>query len=213
MMLYGVLFEVYGFGVLFIGCSGVGKSECVFDFLSCGYLFVVDDCVMVKCYLNGDFLGYCEELLCYYMELCGFGIVNVKDLFGFVVVCQCKLIDLVVEFEFWQDGIVYECFGFDELFYEIFEVFCLYIKMLIVMGCNLVIFVEIVVCNYVLKFEGYYLVCEFVKVFEYEIELCNVKVQCCCVLEVIFVDCLVDKVLKEVLVGFINKSKDFFGGV
>ncbi|MEM1247903.1 MAG: HPr(Ser) kinase/phosphatase [Acidobacteriota bacterium] len=173
--LHGVLLEIYGLGVLLIGRSGVGKSECALDLLSRGHSLVADDRVTVKRYPNGDLLGYCKEPLRYHMELRGLGIVNVKDLFGLAAVRQRKSIDLVVELEPWQDGTAYERLGLDESLYEILEVPCPHIKMPIATGRNLAILVEIAARNHVLKLEGHHSAREFAKALEHEIETRNEK--------------------------------------
>ena len=70
-ILHGVLMDVYGLGVLLIGDSGVGKSECALDLITRGHSLVADDRVTVKQYPHGDLLGFCEEPLRHHMELRG----------------------------------------------------------------------------------------------------------------------------------------------
>ena len=45
--LHGSLADVYGVGLLFIGRSGIGKSECVLDLVERGHRLVADDVVQV----------------------------------------------------------------------------------------------------------------------------------------------------------------------
>lgn len=47
IVMYGVLVDIYGIGVLIMGKSGVGKSEIVLEFVKRGYCLVVDDCVEI----------------------------------------------------------------------------------------------------------------------------------------------------------------------
>ncbi len=168
---HGVLLEVYGLGVLLIGRSGVGKSECALDLLSRGHSLVADDRVTVKRYPNGELIGYCEEPLRYHMELRGLGIVNVKDLFGLAAVRQRKSVDLVVELEPWQDGTAYDRLGLDETLHEILDTPCPYIKMPLASGRNISILVEIAARNHVLKLEGHHSAREFARALEHEIEV------------------------------------------
>ena len=168
---HGVLLEIYGLGVLLIGRSGVGKSECALDLLSRGHSLVADDRVTVKRYPNGDLIGYCKEPLQYHMELRGLGIVNVKDLFGLAAVRQRKAIDLVIELETWQDGYPYDRLGLDETLYEILETPCPFIKMPLASGRNISILVEIAARNHVLKLEGHHSAREFARALEHEIEI------------------------------------------
>ena len=46
--LHGSLADVYGVGLLFIGQSGIGKSECVLDLVERGHRIVADDLVLVR---------------------------------------------------------------------------------------------------------------------------------------------------------------------
>src|SRR5262249_39044977 len=46
--LHGVLLDIYGVGVLLLGDSGVGKSECALDLIVRGHRLVSDDIVEIK---------------------------------------------------------------------------------------------------------------------------------------------------------------------
>ena len=56
-MLHGVLVDVYGMGVLLIGDSGIGKSECALDLIQRGHRLVADDAVQIRKYPNGSLVG------------------------------------------------------------------------------------------------------------------------------------------------------------
>ena len=167
---HGVLMEIYGLGVLLIGKSGVGKSECALDLISRGHSLVGDDRVTVKRYPNGELIGYSEEGLRYHMELRGIGIVNLKDLFGLASVRQRKSIDLVVELEPWKQGRAYDRLGLDETLYEVLETPCPYIRMPVATGRNIAILVEIAARNHVLKLEGHHSAKEFARALEKKLE-------------------------------------------
>jgi HPr kinase/phosphorylase len=168
--IHGVLLEIYGLGVLLIGRSGVGKSECALDLISRGHSLVGDDRITVKRYPYGELVGYCEEPLRYHMELRGIGIINVKDLFGLAAVRQRHSIDLVIELEPWQDGRAYDRLGLDETLFEILEVPCPYIRMPVATGRNLSILVEIAARNHVLKLEGHHSAREFARALEHQLQ-------------------------------------------
>ena len=79
--LHGVLLDVFGLGVLILGESGIGKSECALDLIERGHRLVADDVVEVK--RTGELLvGVSPELTRYHMELRGLGVLNIKDLYG-----------------------------------------------------------------------------------------------------------------------------------
>jgi HPr kinase/phosphorylase len=168
--IHGVLLEIYGLGVLLIGRSGVGKSECALDLISRGHSLVGDDRVTIKRYPYGELVGFCEAPLRYHMELRGIGIINVKDLFGLAAVRQRHSIDLVIELEPWQDGRAYDRLGLDETLFEILDVPCPYIRMPVATGRNLSILVEIAARNHVLKLEGHHSAREFARALEQQLQ-------------------------------------------
>ena len=170
-VLHGVLLDVYGLGVLLIGDSGVGKSECALDLISRGHSLVADDRVTVKRYPHGDLIGYCEEPLRHHMELRGLGIINVKDLFGLAAVRDRKSIDLVIDLESWDETRAYDRLGLDETVYKILDIPCPYIKMPVALGRNLSILVEIAARNHVLKLQGHHSAREFARRLEEQLDL------------------------------------------
>ena len=168
--LHGVLLDIYGLGVLLIGGSGVGKSECALDLITRGHSLVADDRVTVKRYPSGDLVGFSEGPLRHHMELRGLGIVNVQDLFGLAAVRERKPIDLVVELEHWREGETYDRLGLDETLYDILETPCPYLKMPVALGRNVSILVEIAARNHVLKVQGHHSAREFARKLEEELE-------------------------------------------
>ena len=46
--MHGVLMDILGLGVLIIGESGIGKSECALDLIVRGHRLVADDTVEVR---------------------------------------------------------------------------------------------------------------------------------------------------------------------
>ena len=46
--LHSVLMDVFGLGVLIVGESGIGKSECALDLIDRGHRLVADDVVEIK---------------------------------------------------------------------------------------------------------------------------------------------------------------------
>jgi len=47
-VLHGVLMEMYGLGVLILGDSGIGKSECALDLIARGHRLISDDSIILK---------------------------------------------------------------------------------------------------------------------------------------------------------------------
>lgn len=170
-VMHGVLLDIHGLGVLLIGDSGVGKSECALDLITRGHSLVADDRVTVKQYPHGDLLGFCEEPLRHHMELRGLGIINVQDLFGLAAVRERKSIDLVIELERWDEAKAYDRLGLDETLFKILDTPCPYIKMPVALGRNLSILVEIAARNHVLKLQGHHSAREFARKLEHQLDL------------------------------------------
>jgi HPr kinase/phosphorylase len=169
-LVHGVFLDVYGLGVLLIGESGVGKSECALDLITRGHSLVADDRVTVKRYPSDDLIGFCEESLRHHMELRGLGIINVQDLFGLAAVRERKSLDLVIELEHWREGYPYDRLGLDETLYKILDVPVPYIKMPVALGRNLSILVEIATRNHVLKLQGHHSAREFTRKLQEQME-------------------------------------------
>ena len=110
--IHGVLVSVFGLGVLLLGRSGIGKSECALDLVMRGHRLVADDVVdcMVARYTatHGParrvVVGAPAELLEHHIEIRGLGVLNVKDLFGVTAVCDRIAIELVVRLSDAADG-------------------------------------------------------------------------------------------------------------
>jgi HPr kinase/phosphorylase len=168
--LHGVLLEIYGLGVLLIGESGVGKSECALDLITRGHSLVADDRVTVKRYPNGELVGFSEGPLRHHMELRGIGIINVQDLFGLASVRERANIDLVIELEHWQAGRQYDRLGLDETLFNILDTPCPYIRMPVALGRNISVLVEIAARNHVLKLQGHHSAREFARKLEAQLE-------------------------------------------
>ncbi|MCZ6725762.1 MAG: HPr(Ser) kinase/phosphatase [Acidobacteria bacterium] len=164
--LHGVLLDIYGLGVLLIGASGVGKSECALDLITRGHSLVADDRVTVKLYPSGELVGSSDKPLRHHMELRGLGIINVHDLFGLASVREHKAIDLVVELEKWDESRAYDRLGLDESVYPILETPCPYIRMPVALGRNLSILVEIAARNHLLKMQGHHSARQFARQLE-----------------------------------------------
>ncbi len=100
--LHGSLADVYGVGLLFVGRSGIGKSECVLDLVERGHRLVADDVVQVSRRGNDVLIGRGHELAAHHMEIRGIGLIDIPALFGARSVRQQKRIEVVVQLEDWE---------------------------------------------------------------------------------------------------------------
>jgi HPr kinase/phosphorylase len=154
LTLHAGLLDVYGIGVLLIGDSGVGKSECALDLIFRGHRLIADDNVTIKRHPNDVLLGYTSETIGHHMELRGIGIINIKDLFGVPSTRDVKPIDLIVKLERWLEGTEYERLGLGGEHYECLDVSKPLVRLPVASGRNLALLVEIAARNHLIRMQG-----------------------------------------------------------
>ena len=159
--LHGVLVDVLGVGVLLVGKSGVGKSECALELVLKGHRLVADDVIKVRMKLPAVLFGEGSDLLNYHMEIRGLGIINIKHLFGVASIRERKKIDLVIELVEWQEGAEYDRLGLDEESYAILGISVPFLCIPIRPGRNITAIVEVAARNQLLKEMGYHSAREF----------------------------------------------------
>jgi HPr kinase/phosphorylase len=167
--LHGVLVDVYGMGVLLLGESGIGKSECALDLVHRGHRLVADDAVEIRRYPNGALVGRAAEMIRYHMELRGIGIINIKPLFGVSAVRASKSIELVIELERWDPSKKYDRLGLDGESYAILDRDRPLLRLPVASGRNLALLIEIAARNELLKTSGYDAAKEFARRVDEEI--------------------------------------------
>jgi len=109
--MHGVLVEVHGEGILLTGDSGIGKSETALELIKRGHRLIADDAVDIKLIDRTTLIGTAPEMIRYYMELRGIGVVDVRYLYGVGSVKPEASIDLVVHLEMWDENKVYDGLG------------------------------------------------------------------------------------------------------
>ena len=118
-IIHGVLIDILGLGVLIVGESGIGKSECALDLVVRGHRLVADDTVEVRRRSESIVIGACPELTRHHMEVRGLGLINIRDLFGVASTRTSKRIELVVQLDRWDTAREYDRLGLDEASYEL----------------------------------------------------------------------------------------------
>lgn len=138
---HGVLMEIFGVGVLIVGESGIGKSECALELIGRGHRLIADD--MVKIRRIGDRLfGESPSETRDYLEIRGLGILNARELFGVSALALSAEIGLCLEFVPYS-----QVEGFDRLSpesgsYDAFETGILKYTLPVSPGRNLATLVE-----------------------------------------------------------------------
>ena len=153
-IVHGVLMDILGLGVLIIGESGIGKSECALDLVVRGHRLVADDAVELRARAEVFLIGTCPDLTRHHMEIRGLGLINVQDLFGVASTRRSKRVELVVQLERWDPAREYDRLGLDETHYETIGVRVPMIRMPVAPGRNLAILVEVAARNQLLRYGG-----------------------------------------------------------
>lgn len=151
---HGSLADVYGVGLLFIGKSGIGKSECVLDLIERGHRLVADDVVIVSQRGNDVLIGRGHELQRHHMEIRGIGIIDIAALFGIRAIRQQKRIEVIVQLEEWDDDRPYDRTGLDVEEVEILGVPIPKVTIPLNPGKNITVVSEVVAMNHLLKYSG-----------------------------------------------------------
>jgi HPr kinase/phosphorylase len=112
--LHGVLVDVFGIGLLLLGKSGIGKSECAVELVLRGHRLVADDVVRCEWRPPGMVFGAPADVLRHHVEVRGLGLLNIKDLFGVTAVRERKRIDMIVRLDEWDDTKEYDRLGVDD---------------------------------------------------------------------------------------------------
>lgn len=168
--IHGVLMDIFGVGVLILGKSGIGKSECALDLILRGHRLVADDMVHVKRRAPSTLIGRGFELIQHHMEIRGLGIINIRSLFGVEAIREQKKIELVLELVEWDHHREYDRLGFEEEKYNLLGVELPMLRIPVTPGRNLSTIIEVAARNYLLKMMGYDSALEFEKKLIQKIE-------------------------------------------
>jgi HPr kinase/phosphorylase len=153
--IHGSFVDVYGVGLLFVGKSGIGKSEVALDLIERGHRLVADDVIILTKKGEGILLGSGTDIAKHYMEIRGLGIIDVERMFGIRAIRFQKRLEVIVELEVWDDNGDYTRTGLDERTVVISDVEIPYVKLPILPGKNITVISEVISLNYLLKHYGY----------------------------------------------------------
>jgi len=152
--LHGSLADVYGVGLLFVGESGVGKSECVLDLVERGHRLVADDHVIVSRRGPDILLGQGHQLQAHHMEIRGLGIIDIRTLFGIHATRQQKRIEVIVRLERWDEDTAYTRTGLDSTEVDVLGIQVPQVTIPLNPGKNITVISEVVAMNHLLKYAG-----------------------------------------------------------
>jgi HPr kinase/phosphorylase len=153
--LHGVLIEIYGEGVLLLGDSGVGKSETAIELVKRGHRLIADDAVEIKRVSDKTLVGTSPDVIRYFIELRGIGIVDVRRIFGVGSVKLTEKIEMVINLENWEDGKQYDRLGLDGQTTSILDIRVPSLTIPVKPGRNLAVIIEVAAMNNRYKKMGY----------------------------------------------------------
>ncbi len=154
MVAHGVLTVVYGLGVMIMGDSGSGKSECGLELVKRGHILVSDDIVEVRHHPGDILIGSPGPLLQHYMEVRGLGIIDIKQVFGVSSVKDSARIELIVRLELSKDDGNYDRLGLENHTTSLLGVEVPEVVLPLRPGRNVAVLLEVAALNQRLKQEG-----------------------------------------------------------
>ena len=152
--LHGSLADIFGVGLLFVGRSGIGKSECVLDLVERGHRLVADDLVIAHRRGTDILIGRGHELQRHYMEIRGVGLVDIPAVFGIRAVRQQKRIEVVVQLEEWVYDAPVDRTGLDTESTTILDIELPKVRVPLNPGKNITVIAEVIAMNHLLKYSG-----------------------------------------------------------
>jgi len=152
---HGVLVEVFGVGILIVGKSGVGKSECALELIERGHRLVADDIVEIRSIADTLLIGSGAKIIQHHMEIRGLGILNINHLFGVRGIRDQKQVQLVISLVEWDAKGEYDRLGLEKSAYTILGVEVPLFTIPVKPGRNIPILMETAAMNYRLLKMGY----------------------------------------------------------
>jgi HPr kinase/phosphorylase len=154
--IHGVLLEVFGLGVLILGPSGIGKSECALELVLKGHRLITDDYVELTRRGIDRLSGEGGKTLKHHMELRGLGIINIRELFGVSAMGASHNVDFAVRLERWKSDAEYDRLGLERSSIEFLGVSIPRIDMPVAPGRNIATLVEVAARIHLLRQRGYH---------------------------------------------------------
>ncbi len=154
MTMHGVLVEIFGFGVLIVGKSGIGKSETALELIHRGHRLIADDMVKFTQSPDGRVIGTAEKVP-YFMEIRGLGIIDIKTLYGLGAVRNSKQLDVVIELREMKEDEYMTKTEYNEEQISVLEAKIAKVDLFISSGRNAASMVEVATMNLRAKKLGY----------------------------------------------------------
>jgi HPr kinase/phosphorylase len=145
--MHGVFVEVYGEGILLLGDSGIGKSETAIELVKRGHRLVADDAVDIKRVSAKSLVGSAPEIIRYFIELRGIGVIDVRRIFGMGAVKPTEKVDLIIQLRKWEEGKAYDRMGLEQEYTDILGIKVPSLLVPVRPGRNLAVIIEVAAMN------------------------------------------------------------------
>lgn len=151
--------NIFGLGVLLIGKSGVGKSECALDLIERGHKLIADDSTKITLVEDNVLMGTSTFSDGFFMEIRGVGIIDIQRMFGIQAIEKRKRISMVVELIPYSPDANYDFITVERIDNKKFKKYLKtnipLIQLPVTPGKNMSVIVETAVLNYMLANYGY----------------------------------------------------------
>ncbi len=152
--MHAQLLQIFGAGVLFIGESGIGKSEVSMELIKKGHRLVADDKVNIK-EIRGQLVGEAPALLRGMMEIRGIGIIDITKMFGINSLSYQSVINYAIELVPFEKANKIERFGIKTEYLNILKSKIPIITLPVSAARSMAELIEAAVTNFKLKDQGY----------------------------------------------------------
>ncbi len=154
-VLHGNIVNVYNMGILFLGRSGIGKSECSLELIERGHKLVADDFIKIVKHPENFLIGEAyNKNVKTYIEIRGIGILDILALFGPSSFMERTKIDIVIRLIDWSETLDVERIGLKERFVTILGIKIPYVELPLNPGKHISVLVEAVALNELTKKRG-----------------------------------------------------------
>jgi HPr kinase/phosphorylase len=154
VFLHANLVNIQGLGVLILGKSGIGKSECCLELMNRGHRLIADDVTQVTLQKKTLLNGQPAKLLGTHMEIRGIGIIDAQAIFGGNRVMPSSPIDLVVELLEWDAAASYNRIGRQQESYVLLGIKRPLVRIPVSAARNPATLIEVAAKNQCLKRQG-----------------------------------------------------------
>ncbi len=162
LIVKGVFMEIWGEGVLIMGEAGIGKSEMALELIKQNHRLIADEDVEIRKVSDKTLVAQSPKYSEHLLKVSGLDVINVREVYGAGTIKSKDSIDLVIEFEKWDQEKFYDRIGLDELYKDIMGIKVPMLVVPVKPGRNLSVIVGTAAINNRLKKFGYNSALEFV---------------------------------------------------